>query len=192
MSGDAFVSPPPVLWAQRNSVIYLTICLEDCRDPVIQINPQSVYFRGVGGTDRKPHEITIELNKEIIPEQSKQFQTGRTIELILKKKEEGPFWPQLTKLKQRYHWLKVNFQKWKEEDDSDLELLSEDNLEDMMRSMGDLGTGSRPNFDNDSDSDDTDKEPGINDSNTGAKPGNNFSSSSDDENDEELPPLESP
>lgn len=62
----------------------------------------------------------------------------------------------------------------------------------MMRSMGDLGTGSRPNFDNDSDSDDTDKEPGINDSNTGAKPGNNFSSSSDDENDEELPPLESP
>lgn len=36
----------------------------------------------------------------------------------------------------------------------------------MMRSMGDLGTGDRPNFDHDSDSDDVEKD------------------------DEELPPLE--
>lgn len=49
--------------------------------------------------------------------------------MILKKKEEGPFWPQLTKLKQRYHWLKINFNKWKEEDDSDME--EEENFEDV-------------------------------------------------------------
>lgn len=38
----------------------------------------------------------------------------------------------------------------------------------MMRSMGDLGTGDRPSFENDSDSDDVDKE----------------------HDDEDLPPLE--
>ena len=107
--------------------------------------------------------------------------------MILKKKEEGPYWPQLTKLKQRYHWLKINFNKWKEEDDSDVE--EEENFEDvtivvffkilsnpicifelltfvynpvillqMIRSIGDLGTGSRPSFENDTDSDDNDKD----------------------------------
>ncbi|XP_065216541.1 prostaglandin E synthase 3 [Planococcus citri] len=156
MSGDASVSPPAVLWAQRNSTIFLSICLEDCRDPVLQINPSNIYFRGVGGTERKEHEVNIELYKDIVPELSKQFQTGRTIELILKKKEEGPYWPQLTKLKQRYHWLKINFNKWKEEDDSDVE--EEENFEDMIRSIGDLGTGSRPSFENDTDSDDNDKD----------------------------------
>lgn len=43
----------------------------------------------------------------------------RNIEFILKKKEDGPFWPQLTKEKVKYHWLKVDFNKWKDEDDSD-------------------------------------------------------------------------
>lgn len=52
---------------------------------------------------------------------------------MLKKKEDGPFWPHLTKLKQRYHWLKVNFNKWKEEDDSDLEVEQEDNFEEVSR-----------------------------------------------------------
>lgn len=64
------ISPPPVLWAQRNSIIFLTICLEDCQNPVLQINPQNIYFRGTGGTDRKEHEVNIELYKEIIPEVS--------------------------------------------------------------------------------------------------------------------------
>lgn len=43
----------------------------------------------------------------------------RIIEFILKKKEGGPFWPHLTKEKVKYHWLKVDFNKWKDENDSD-------------------------------------------------------------------------
>lgn len=72
-------------------------------------------------------------------QQSKYLQTGRTIDFVLKKKEDGPFWPHLTKLKQRYHWLKVNFNKWKEEDDSDLELEQEDNFEEVSYIL--LGKG---------------------------------------------------
>lgn len=35
---------------------------------MLQINPTNIYFRGVGGTERKEHEVTIELYKEIVPE----------------------------------------------------------------------------------------------------------------------------
>lgn len=53
----------------------------------------------------------------------------RTIEILLKKPEDGPFWPRLTKEKNKYHWLKINFSKWKDESDSESE--GEDNLEDV-------------------------------------------------------------
>lgn len=60
--------PPSVMWAQRNNIIFLTICLEDCKNPEIKIDSDKVYFHGIGGTEKKDHEITISLFKEIDPE----------------------------------------------------------------------------------------------------------------------------
>lgn len=112
--------PPPVIWAQRQSFVFLTICLEDCKDPDIRIEPDKVYFKGVGGTDSKPHEVTINLYKEIDPEKSLKSVKPRNIELVLKKKDsDAGFWPQLMSDKKKYHWLKVDFNKWKDEDDSE-------------------------------------------------------------------------
>jgi prostaglandin-E synthase len=53
------------MWAQRNNVVFLTICLEDCKDPQIKLENDNVYFHGVGGTDKKVHEVKIEFYKEI-------------------------------------------------------------------------------------------------------------------------------
>ncbi|XP_063988593.1 uncharacterized protein CG16817 isoform X2 [Diachasmimorpha longicaudata] len=121
MSQENQITPPPVMWAQRKSLLYVTICLEDCKDPTIKIEPEKVYFKGTGGTERKDHEVTINLYKEIDPEKSVQNAKGRLIELILAKKEEGPYWPRLVKENNKYHWLKSDFNKWKDEDDSDNE-----------------------------------------------------------------------
>lgn len=41
------------------------------------------------------------------------------IEFALEKKEEGPYWERLLKDKTKQHWLKIDFNKWKNEDDSD-------------------------------------------------------------------------
>lgn len=49
-------------------MIFLTICLEDCKNPEIKINNDKIYFHGVGGTEKKDHEVTIPLFKEIDPE----------------------------------------------------------------------------------------------------------------------------
>jgi len=45
---------------------------------------------------------------------------GRYIEIVLQKtSEDVKYWPHLTKEKKKYHWLKVDFKKWKDEDDSE-------------------------------------------------------------------------
>ncbi|XP_066994826.1 prostaglandin E synthase 3 isoform X1 [Anabrus simplex] len=162
MSGEDVAVPPPVMWAQRPNVIFLTICLEDCKNPEIKIENDKVFFKGVGGTEKKPHEVTMQLYKEIDPEKSLKFVRDRNIELILKKKEEGsPYWPQLMKDKKKYHWLKVDFNKWKDEDDSEDEVGQSEDLEEMMRQMGGLGGGgdNKPSFDDlDAESDSDDEE----------------------------------
>ncbi|XP_076640555.1 cytosolic prostaglandin E synthase [Colletes latitarsis] len=141
--------PPPVMWAQRKDVLYLTICLEDCKDPLFEIEPLMIHFKGVGGTEKKMHEVRINLYKEIDISKTEQHLTDRIFELILTKKELGPYWPRLTKEKTRVHWLKSDFNKWKDEDDSDNEIYTggNQNLEEMMRQMGGLGSvDNKPDF----------------------------------------------
>ena len=41
------------------------------------------------------------------------------IEFALEKKEAGPYWDRLLADKTKQHWLKIDFNKWKEEDESD-------------------------------------------------------------------------
>lgn len=54
---------------------------------------------------------------------SKTTVGGRGIELVLQKpSSDTQYWPYLTKEKKKYHWLKVDFKKWKDEDDSDDEV----------------------------------------------------------------------
>jgi prostaglandin-E synthase len=114
------VTPPSVLWAQRANLVFLTVALEDCKDPDIKVEKDKLHFKGVGGTDKSLHEITIEFLKEIDPEKSKYAIRDRVIEFALEKKDNG-FWERLLKDKAKQHWLKVDFNKWKDEDDSDEE-----------------------------------------------------------------------
>merc|ERR1712112_310219 len=80
----------------------------------------------------------MKLLKEIDPEKTKYQVRPRCIEFALEKAEDGPYWERLLEDKTKQHWLKVDFQKWKDEDDSDEEAGGGD-LEEMMRNMGGLG-----------------------------------------------------
>ena len=63
------VPPPPlVMWAQRPTLVFLTFCLEDCKEPEIKVDADKLHFKGVGGTEKKVHEVTINFFKEIDPE----------------------------------------------------------------------------------------------------------------------------
>ncbi|XP_076360768.1 prostaglandin E synthase 3-like [Tachypleus tridentatus] len=131
--------PPPVLWAQRKHLLYLMIALEDCKSPTVKLESDKLYFRGKGGVENKEHEVVLMFLEEIKPEESKYAVRGRGIEFILIKAKEGPYWNRLLKDGTKYHWLKVDFNKWADEDDSDDEFNSGTNFDEMMGQMGGLG-----------------------------------------------------
>ena len=57
-----------VMWAQRPNLIFLTVCLEDCKEPEIKVDGDKLFFKGIGGPDKKHHELTINLFGEVDPE----------------------------------------------------------------------------------------------------------------------------
>lgn len=153
---------PAVLWAQRKDIIFLTISLEDANDPDIQLENNKMTFRSKGGHDQENYGFEFTFFNEIIPEESKKRLTKRQLAFVLKKKEEGPFWPRLLSSSDKVTFLKTDFDKWKDEEDSEEE--EEDvnqNFEDMMKKMGDASEKeSEANAADSEDSDDEDM-PGL-------------------------------
>merc|ERR1712117_703237 len=135
---DKKIPPPGCVWAQRPKHIILSICLTDVKDPVIKVEKNKLYFKGVGGTEMKEHEVDMELFKEIDVEKSKYAVRPREVSFILEKVEEGPYWDRLLATKVKQPWLRIDFKNWKDEDDDEEEGQGQD-LEEMMRQMGGLG-----------------------------------------------------
>ena len=77
-----------------------------------------VLFRGVT-KDNVTYETQLNLFGEIKPEESKWVNRDRGAEFVLIKAEPGPYWKRLLKEDAKYHWLKVDFNRWKDEDESD-------------------------------------------------------------------------
>jgi len=87
------------------------------------------------------HAVTLELHGEVDDQTSTVKGNDRKLFITLMKKEEG-FWPRLTKDKMKLHFLKTDFNLWKDEDDTEDEEEApgkEDfNLDAMMSQMGGL------------------------------------------------------
>lgn len=143
MSSDVVAIPPSVSWAQRSARVFLTFNVE-CEKPDIKIESNSVTFKGVCAPDKKLHEVLIPLYAEVDPVKSSQVNKGRYIEVVLAKvKTAEGFWPTLTSDKKKHHWLKVDFNRWQDEDDEGDRTHGGDEFEDMSdmfsSKMGDFG-----------------------------------------------------
>eukprot|EP00126_Sphaerothecum_destruens_P004275 Sdes_comp18084_c0_seq4m7505 len=112
---------PPVVWAQRTGVLYVTIRLSDISDEKVSFDENKLVFEGFGGKDKKLYSVTLEFLKEIVPEESSQKKSGSELAFILKKKVDEPYWDRLLKQSGKHHFLKVDFNKWRDEDDVDTE-----------------------------------------------------------------------
>lgn len=159
---------PSTKWAQRKDKVILTIELSDCQKPDITLNSTNLHFSAKGGNEQKIYTLDLEFYQEVVPEESKQHVTAREISFnIKKKKEDGPYWPRLLKDAKKPSFLHTDFNRWRDEDDSEEEDTGiDDNFEAMMSQMG--GAGAQ-----------------------GFDPGDNAGGESDDSDDEELPDLES-
>jgi len=155
MANDNLV--PPVIWAQRADKLYVTLNIEDCKNIDVKFENASLHFKGVSG-QKVEYDFTLEFFKEIDTEKSKYAVLPRHIPMVIVKKESGPYWPRLLKDTSKKHWLKTDFDKWRDEDDSDVDESKDAAFEDMMSKMGDyngLGGGDEDDIPvNDDDSDD--------------------------------------
>ncbi|KAK6165347.1 hypothetical protein SNE40_022289 [Patella caerulea] len=153
---DKSIRVPPMLWAQRKDKVWLTIQLENVKDSQIDLTDKKLHFKANGGHDNLPHEVDLEFYSDVIPEDSKNHNSGRDIIFLIKKKDqEAGYWPRLLKDTKKPHFLKTDFDKWKDEDDSDAEDNENYGLDDMMNQMGGFSPGDEDK-ENEEDSDDDD------------------------------------
>jgi len=126
----------PVEWAQRKEQIFLSITLQDIKDPKISIEPTKLTFEGTSSGNK--YKAEIEFYGEIDPQKSKYIVRPRAAEFVLVRKEPGAYWPHLLKQKGKYNWLKADWNKWKDEDEVDADDVFET---DDMSGMGGGGMG---------------------------------------------------
>ncbi|CAD7093196.1 unnamed protein product [Hermetia illucens] len=156
MSPDAAV-PPPVSWAQQSDLLYVTVNVE-CKDVDYKFTENSMHFKGVSVLENKPYEVTLNFLRNINPDKVTLLNSKRSLEFKIYKAETGPFWPTLTNDKKKPHFLKVDFNKWKD-DDSDQE--QEPESMDLLNKLVDMGVGKdeKPSFDDfDDEEEDSDDE----------------------------------
>jgi len=152
---------PSAQWAQRDDVAFITFRVCDCKDAAVEFQAQSVNFTGTAS--KQEYAVTVELFDEIDPEKSTWVKEGRGVFCTLTKKTQC-FWPRLLKEKRKQHWLSVDFQRWRDEDDSSNDEAGpaageEPDFMKMMNQMGG-GDGGMPSMDGigDDDSDDVDSD----------------------------------
>lgn len=127
-----------------------------------------MHFKGTGLPENKLHEVTINFLNKVDKEKVTSKNISRCIEFVIPKADTSlSYWSTLTNDAKKPHWLKVDFNKWKDEG-SDDEMGGgagddEFNMDDIVKKVGNLGDGRgpKPSFDdleeddvNDEDSDD--------------------------------------
>ncbi|GAB1603569.1 co-chaperone protein daf-41-like [Argonauta hians] len=141
---------PPVSWAQRKDRLFVTIHVEDCDSPDIKIEDAVLHFKGAGGPEKKIFAVDIPFFEDVIPQDFKKNLGGRELHCVIKKRDEC-WWPRLVKGTGKMHYLKTDFARWKDQDDSETEEPDEFNLKEMMNKMGsdEYGEDSDENSDDD-------------------------------------------
>ena len=112
---------PSILWAQDRANLFITIEINNFKNQDITFNTNNV--RLVGTSGNREYDIVIDFNSDIVNEESKWVIKQKCIELVVMKGKHI-FWQKLTKNKQNN--IRIDWQKWKdEEDDEDEDLLQD-------------------------------------------------------------------
>lgn len=149
--------PPPVSWAQRSDLLFVIINVE-CKDVEYKFTEDSLYFKGTSVVENKLHEVTLNFLRKINPDKVTSKNIARCLEFTISKAESGPYWPTLTKDKKKPPFLKVDFNKWRDEGSDGEQDSDSNNMYNLFKGM--VGEGdSKPSFDDfDDDQEDSDDE----------------------------------
>lgn len=155
-------------WAQRADTIFLRFEVLESKDVVVDIQEDGLTFTASNKSGDTKYSNTIEFFKKINVEDSGYQIKGRSIDCLIYKQDlkDTSFWPRLIKEKKKVFWLSVDFNRWRDEDDSEDEQsnFNQDfDFSKLMNSQGGMNTmNGEANFDptninmDDIDSDDED------------------------------------
>ncbi|VDK87846.1 unnamed protein product [Onchocerca ochengi] len=146
---------PLVQWAQRDKLLYLTIEIDNVTD--LQITDKSLHVKGTYGGSKAHYEATLDFYAGVKPEDYRKIDNGRHLELVINK-EASQWWPRLAKSNAKLPWVKVDFNKWKDEDEDDDDMNGGDlDFQNYMSKL-DAGGAGAPNLDDFDDDDDKDED----------------------------------
>ncbi|KAH9728574.1 Co-chaperone protein p23-2 [Citrus sinensis] len=123
-----FSRHPEVLWAQRSDKVYLTISLPDAKDISVKCEPQGIFGFSAVGVQGELFDFSLELFGKTLPEKCKTKVGLRNIICSVQKEEKG-WWKRLLKSEEKpAPYIKVDWNKWCDEDDegSNSDLASND------------------------------------------------------------------
>ncbi|XP_057439284.1 uncharacterized protein OsI_027940 isoform X2 [Lotus japonicus] len=112
---------PEVKWAQREDKVYITVQLPDSKDAKVDLTPDGVFtFTASAGAGDKPYEVKLELFDKVNVEESKINIGVRSIFSVVQKAESG-WWKRLLRGEGKPpHYVKVDWDKWVDEDEEDV------------------------------------------------------------------------
>ncbi|XP_048138854.1 uncharacterized protein OsI_027940 isoform X9 [Rhodamnia argentea] len=121
---------PELKWAQRKDKVFITVLLPDAKDAKVNLEPDGIFtFSAKAGAENHPYELKLELFDKVNVEESKINIGVRNIFCILEKAEKE-WWKKLLRGDGKPpHYVKVDWDKWVDED------------EDTGGGMGDLDLG---------------------------------------------------
>jgi len=140
MSTQESTPHPFVYWAQNRSYILLRVDLKDVKNPDVQVNENCIKCSsaGIGARGNLLYEFELELHANISPLKSQYRVTPRQIDISLKK-EDDEWWPKLTSSNIKLTWLKIDFDRWKTEDDEE-EAMTKENLSPSFEELAEEST----------------------------------------------------
>merc|ERR1711872_123417 len=142
---------PPILWAQTNNLLYVTIDLPDIKDKVLECKDHGFHFQGKSGANTYKTDLKFfdAIDSENIQTSAGQRQLTMTI-----KKKEPTSWPQLLADIKKAPWLRFDFNRFVDDDASEPEFEGGNDFSGLLNQMNTLGGGYDQDGDIDSDDED--------------------------------------
>nr|XP_010906988.1 uncharacterized protein OsI_027940 [Elaeis guineensis] len=108
---------PEVKWAQRVDKVYITVQLPDAKDVKVNLEPDGIFtFSATAGAENNLYELKMDLYDKVNVEGSRINTGVRSIFCVVEKVEKG-WWKKLLRDGKTPHYVKVDWDKWVDEDD---------------------------------------------------------------------------
>ena len=118
---------PLVKWAQDRNELFLTVELSDAVINNLDVEEKTLKFQGHGNgaQGENIYKLDLTFREEIVSKLTRYKTSARCVTIALRKKD-SKYWDRLLADDKKPGWLKIDFDRWRGEDDSEDERQQEE------------------------------------------------------------------